>query len=191
MDEELQEIPHEGEHLPDRPLECSECRKDISVRYTEIASGNMSEVCMCNDCPQLQKRLQGVAKAPTIEENRAEVACGDCGTTMESLRVGHPLGCSHCYEIFDATIIHELLSMEKIPPKLEFCKKPESLHIGRSPGESIGVSSALKLIALNEALDETLKREDYEQAAKIRDKINELNEIKNQVNKGKESNDKK
>ncbi|CRH78757.1 ClpC ATPase [Chlamydia trachomatis] len=32
----------------------------------------------------------------------------------------------------------------------------------------------MRLIALHEALQETLRREDYEQAAEIRDQINQL-----------------
>ena len=38
------------------------------------------------------------------------------------------------------------------------------------------ISPTLRLIALNEALDETLIREDYEQAALLRDQIRALKE---------------
>lgn len=178
MEEELNDpFPSIGP-LPDRPLECSECRKEIAVRYSEIEKGGIVEVCMCNDCPNLQKRLQGVSKAPTLEGegNKAGVACGDCGTTMDALRVGHPLGCSNCYKVFEATICHELLSLGKIPPNLDINNKSESLHRGLTPGEAPDMSLSLRLIALNETLNEALKHEDYEQAALIRDQINELTE---------------
>ncbi len=51
--------------------------------------------------------------------------------------------------------------------------------MGRAPGEKIEISPSLKLIALNEALSETLSREDYEQAAWLRDQIKKLTESPN------------
>lgn len=173
---ENQQFPHEK--LPERPLECGECKKHIEVRYTEIERGQIHETCMCNDCPELHKKLRGVNLSTQTGDTSSttHLTCGDCGTSLEEIRVGHPLGCSHCYEVFADTIIYELYSMGKIPEKLEVEKKSVPLHIGRAPGESHKVNPSLKLIALNEALDETLKREDYEQAALIRDQINALTE---------------
>lgn len=169
-----------GEGVPDRPLECSECRKSIAVHYTEIERGKFSHLSMCNDCPELQKKLRGSPALSTTGEERkkAGLLCGECGTSLEEIRVGHSLGCQHCYEVFSDTIIYELYSMGKLPEKFEVEKKSAPLHIGRAPGESLEVNPSLKLIALNEALSETLKREDYEQAALIRDQINALTEEK-------------
>lgn len=164
--------------LPERPLECSECKREITVRFTEFDGGQMHELCMCSECPELKKRLSGNPRIDngSGEKTAAKVACGECGTTLESIRFGHPLGCSHCYEFFDEAIIHELRSIRKLPPHLETSKKTVPLHVGRSPGESTELTPSMQLIALNEALDETLKREDYEQAALLRDQIRALNE---------------
>lgn len=178
----MEELPenenHEGGKTPDRPLECSECKKQINVRYTEIERGKFSHVSMCNDCPELQKKLRGVSLSPETGESTTKTGllCGECGTSLEEIRVGHHMGCHHCYDIFAETIIYELYSMGKLPERLDLEKKSSPLHIGRSPGESLEVNPSLKLIALNEALNETLKREDYEQAALIRDQINALTE---------------
>jgi len=176
---EEEEFPEDqnqlDDKLPERPLECNECKKPIRVRYTEIEHGQIHETSMCNDCPELQKRLRGVnLNAAVGGTAHARLACGGCGTSQEEIRVGHPLGCSQCYEVFAETIIQELFSMNKLPEKLEVDKKSLPLHPGRAPGESLVVNPSLKLIALNEALSETLKREDYEQAALIRDQISAL-----------------
>lgn len=132
---------------------------------------------MCADCPVLKRKLRG---APTPQQQDKEqiagLACGDCGTTLESLQVGNPLGCSHCYEVFDEVILAELQAADKLPPRVAKPRKSIPIHIGRAPGETIEISPTLKLLALNEALDETLKREDYEQAALLRDQINALQE---------------
>ncbi len=161
---------------PERPLECSGCKKDIAVRYTEIESGNAHETAMCNDCPELQKRLKGMGHThiDTGSGVKTGLACGDCGTTLESIRVGHPMGCSHCYEVFGDSIVYELFGLGKLPGNIDIESQMKTLHKGRSPGEIAEVNPSLRLIALNEALDETLKKEDYEQAAMLRDQIKEL-----------------
>ena len=110
--------PEEKEPIPDRPLECSECKKTIAVRYTEIIDGAITRTSMCADCPELQRRLHGVPiphAGASEEETSTGLACGNCGTTLESLRVGLPVGCSVCYEVFDDILLSEILSSEKIP----------------------------------------------------------------------------
>lgn len=164
---------------PERPLECSECKKPIMVIYTEIVGDIMTQTSMCADCPELQKKLKGVpheAKGSGPGEISGGIACGNCGTTLEAVKMGSSLGCSICYEVFDAIILAELREAEKLPPRLLVTTKSIPIHIGRSPGEILEISPSVRLLALNEALTETLKREDYEQAAILRDQIRELTE---------------
>lgn len=52
--------------IPERPIECSECKKPVSVRYTEIIKGVINEICMCADCPHLQRHLRGCLPIPLI-----------------------------------------------------------------------------------------------------------------------------
>lgn len=162
---------------PERPLECSECKKPIMVRYTEIVGGIITHTSMCADCPQLQRRLHG---APHVLEatdtGSAGLACGNCGTTLDAVRFGTPLGCSTCYEVFADVLLADLITSNRIPQRLANNKKTQPLHIGRSPGEAPEINPSLRLLALNEALNETLKREDYEQAAWLRDQIKALTE---------------
>lgn len=163
---------------PDRPLECSECKKPIAFRYTEIVGNHSIECSMCADCPVLQRRLHKASALAAHKEGEITtgLACGNCGTTLESLRVGLPVGCSACYEVFDDVLLNEIIASEKIPPRMATTKKSIPIHIGRAPGESQEINPTLRLLALNEALNETLKREDYEQAAWLRDQIKALTE---------------
>lgn len=175
------ELPEEksSEKLPERPLECSECKKPIAVHYTEVVGEIITHTSMCNDCPELQRRLHGV---PAKSEDEAAfepgtgLACGNCGTTLEALRVGASLGCSDCYQVFEDVVLPEMLASEKLSPRLVMAKKSVPVHIGRAPGEAQELNPSLRLLALNEALNETLKREDYEQAAWLRDQIKALTE---------------
>lgn len=162
--------------LPDRPLECTECKKNVCVRYTEITSEGFSESCMCQDCPELQKKLYGVKNIPrNIPNVSTNLVCGNCGTTYEEIKKGHHLGCPECYSVFEEIIFLEMQTAGRYPIK-KMTKRGSLAHIGRSPGEKLTLTPSSKLIALNEALKDMLNREDYEQAALLRDQIKELNE---------------
>jgi len=188
MEEKSKKNIKADEKHPDRPLECSECRKRITVHYTEIVGNVFAHSGMCSDCPQLHRRLKGTN--PAIEKALAEAGgtagfvCGECQTTLENFRISNLVGCSNCYQVFGDVIVEDLMTLKKV--KSSVIKRQKSagpLHIGRSPGETQEISPSLRLIALNEALEETLQREDYEQAAWLRDQIKELTEEKDERNK--------
>lgn len=175
--------PNIHEEHPERPLECTECKRPIAFHYTEIVGEMKACTGMCSDCPILRLKLQGT---PHIEQgaNKKEVgtlACGNCGTTLESIRVGTPLGCDVCYEVFGDLLLAEMIAAEKVPLRISKAKKSIPVHIGRSPGQNIEISPSLRLLALNEALNETLKSEDYEQAAWLRDQIKALTDKKEET----------
>ena len=186
-DEDKEKEP-EQEH-PDRPLECGECKRPIAVHYTEIVGNVITHIGMCSECPQLQKRLRGTPQFEGGElfgETTTGLVCGECGHTLESVKVSRTVGCSNCYDVFGDILLSEMIAYNKLPPSLTKKKKAGPLHIGRSPGESKEVSSSLRLIALNEALEETLRREDYEQAAMLRDQIKALTEETEDKKNGKD-----
>jgi len=164
---------------PDRPLECTECKKPVAITYTEIVGNKITHTSMCSSCPQLQKRLHGeklVEHVAGPAEIQGSITCGNCGTPLTAIRSGAHLGCSVCYEVFDETLQHELVTAQKIPTRIFSRKKPKTFHMGRGPGEAPEINPSLRLLALNEALNDTLKREDYEQAALLRDEIKALTE---------------
>lgn len=172
------EIHDFKEERDERPLECGECHKPVSVRYTEIVGGKMTHTIMCVDCPQLQQRLHGIPHIIQSSDQSAAagLCCGGCGTTLDAVRMGNPLGCSDCYEVFEDVITQELLSAKKLPQRFGSIKRGSPLYIGREPGEKKELTTSSRLSALNEALNETIRREDYEQAAWLRDQIHKITE---------------
>jgi len=159
----------------ERPLECSECRKPIKVAYTEVIGKNITKVGMCAECPLLQKKLRGSSAILSQEsETATSLCCGSCGLSLEEVKMGASLGCPLCYEIFSDEIFHELSTLETIPPKYLLQKKSSLIHTGRTPGKQQEIDPSLKLLTLQQALHETLQREDYEQAAWLRDQIKTL-----------------
>lgn len=173
--------------MPERPLDCGECKRPVAVSYTQIIGDKITRTVMCAECPHLERKLYGtIKKEPSlVAEKETALACGNCGTTLEEIRMGHELGCSNCYDVFAAVLIDDLINSHKISHHLTTNKKIMPLHVGRAPGEVAEISPTLRLIALNEALDEMLIREDYEQAALLRDQIKTLKEKSNEDNERK------
>jgi protein arginine kinase activator len=162
--------------MADRPIECTECKRPTCVDYTEIAGGQYIELSMCAECPVWHRKMYGSEGEMEREaEEPTGICCGNCNTSLEEVRMGHPLGCSECYEVFTDVINADLITSGRLSQKIgPRPVKGTPLHVGRSPGERVEMSPAIELVALNEALAETLSIEDYEQAAWLRDQIQRL-----------------
>lgn len=168
---------HPSKNFPDRPLECTECKKPIMVRYTEVIGSSITHTSMCSECPELRRRLYGTSPREYIENQAqpgAGLECGNCQTALEEVKRGHRLGCSECYVVFEDVLLAELQASHSLPPRIFPTKKNLPVHIGRIPGEVPAINLSSRLLALDEALKETLNREDYEQAAWLRDQIKAL-----------------
>ncbi|NNM44325.1 MAG: hypothetical protein HKM07_08310 [Chlamydiae bacterium] len=167
--------------MADRPVECSHCKKPQKVIYKEIVDDTIVCYEMCADCPVLEQKLHGQTMQ---EEKKAGTAtaepglyCDKCHTTLSSIKMGNYLGCSECYVVFADTIASELKSLGKIAAhgkSAPFAKKSIPTHIGKSPEKPADITLSSRLSSLNEALNDALKKENYEQAAWLRDQIKAL-----------------
>ncbi len=169
--------------MADRPVECTgHCKRPIKVLYKEIVGNVISITEMCSECPVHEQKLHGQIKVPATEglaEGEAGLCCGNCRTTLESVLTGNPLGCPECYPVFSDVLISELISEDAVPPHIKKsvgAKKTQPFHIGKSPSHSQTLPTSSRLTTLNEALNEALKKENYEQAAWLRDQIKALME---------------
>lgn len=161
--------------IPERPLECSDCKKSVAVFYTEIVGNMVYRVALCGSCPMLTQKLFGTAH----EENKEKsigLCCGTCKTTIEEIERGSLAGCSVCYEIFEDLLVSELINRQKISQKVAAINKFAPMHRGKHPGELKKIDPSSRLMELHQALHETLSREEYEQAAWLRDQIKILTE---------------
>jgi len=170
--------------MEERPLECSQCKKKAAVIYQEVAGSHITVYHMCTDCPVLKQKLEGKKDEAIAETTSKEegLCCGSCETSLKSVLMGQPLGCKECYKVFQDILIDQLTSMNQIAPNLKPSQKSKnsSFHVGTSPETNQTERSSTRLNALNEALSDALKGENYEQAAWLRDQINSLMEKTNE-----------
>jgi len=169
--------------MPERPVECSRCKKAVKVIYKEIVGGTITTTEMCADCPVLIQKLHGTAPEQVIEGSKdagAGLFCGNCHTPLEAIKMGNPMGCSECYSVFEDPLVSELIAENKLPKQMEKARRNQPLHIGKTPGKPVSIPSSNRLTTLNEALNQALKQENYEEAAWLRDEIKKLTEKKDE-----------
>ncbi|WP_100934444.1 UvrB/UvrC motif-containing protein [Candidatus Chlamydia corallus] len=155
--------------------QCYHCQKPATICYTKIDKDRVirSYVCATCSCPSYYYNNEhfGLSKGGGV----LTLECGNCKTVWHSQQDDEQLlGCHQCYTNFKNQITTKLKNDRAVSSSFIMEKGQGSLHIGRAPGETSTSNPLLKLIALNEALKDTLEREDYEQAAVIRDQINHL-----------------
>ncbi len=163
--------------MSERPIECSQCKRPAKVLYKEILGDAINCTQMCMDCPVLQAKLHG--ETAKTDKKVSQVCCGSCGTSLESVQMGQPVGCVECYVVFNDFLVGELIAAGAIPPALQkklAAQRSQVIHIGKSPDQTADITLSSRLASLNEALNEALKRENYEQAAMLRDQIKTLTE---------------
>lgn len=94
------------------------------------------------------------------------LACPGCGMAWPQFRETNKLGCARCYQIFRV----------QIRPLLERFQIRAS-HIGRLPGDSGQQDSRrMETVRLRIALEEAVSREDFEEAARLRDRLRQGSE---------------
>jgi protein arginine kinase activator len=156
---------------------CQVCGKEVAtVHLTEIDKGVQKEVHLCEACAQKQGV---VGKAPSLQDilqgmiqqqvkamgEEGSQQCPYCGIRFGEFRSKGRLGCPRDYEVFHASLA----------PLIEKVQGGATQHRGRVPSRAgAEVAREMRLRALRATLDELVRKEDYEGAAKLRDEIREL-----------------
>ena len=164
--------------MSQRPIECSKCSKPLCINYKEIEGDQTHSFSACSGCPIVHQKLHGSQEA--TDEVEKTLCCENCQTSLADIRQGHTVGCASCYEIFEDAITSELKDRNLFPSSdaVLFSIEDESdtLHVGKTPFDTSDLRLSKRLTNLNEALNEALKIENYEQAAWLRDRIKSLSE---------------
>ncbi|HBG61406.1 MAG: hypothetical protein A2Y03_01185 [Omnitrophica WOR_2 bacterium GWF2_38_59] len=159
---------------------CDICsKKKATVHLTEIIDEQMSEMHLCEVCAKeksvqmeqqfgLADLLAGLSDfgKQVKDVDKADLKCSNCGLTYDDFRKLGRLGCSQCYDSFK---VHLATLLKKI--------HGSNRHCGKSPVDFTEVKGDVKnddLQGLKQQLLEAIGVEDFELAAKLRDKIHEI-----------------
>ncbi|NLE60258.1 MAG: DNA helicase UvrBC, partial [Planctomycetes bacterium] len=98
-------------------------------------------------------------------QEMARVKCPDCGITFVEFRNQGLLGCANDYEVFGRALTSVI----------ERAQDGQTRHTGKRPGQTVQIDPVQQeRFRLQRELREAIEREDYEQAARIRDQLGEL-----------------
>jgi len=161
---------------------CDECKKrPPSVHVTKIINGQKYESKLCAECAQKQQEFGSFQSSLVIPNflaalfnfnNQLEAQeaqpqtdpCPKCGITFEEITKSGRLGCNECYAQF----------ADKLEPLLRRIHG-SAQHLGKVPLRSGGFIRQKKQIdQLRTQMQQMITREEFEQAAQIRDQIRSL-----------------
>ena len=159
---------------------CEKCKKSIAnVHLTEIKSGKRAEKHLCEDCarslnlPHKQtisiNDILGALMEKSQKKGRRkkEACCPNCGMTFSEFKDKGRLGCPEDY----VTFAEELdVLMQKVHGATKY--------VGKVPlGRRSKPIYQNELNRLKDRLKRVIKAEAYEEAARIRDRIIELESL--------------
>ena len=157
---------------------CELCKQSqATVHLTEIINDQMSELHLCEACANqkgaqveshfgLADLLSGLADFTKTQEQEEAggKACPMCGMTYEDFRKVGRLGCPECYATFKSSLGSLLKRIHGSP-----------IHLGKSPIRLIKpAKSKTELAELKRKLERAIEREEFEEAAQVRDQIRRI-----------------
>jgi protein arginine kinase activator len=158
-------------------MKCQRCPKAATLHITEVTGEtSFDELHLCEECaqkylyePQAKAGAKGEGALGETDETAAlnQRSCPECGIKFAEFRSTGRLGCSHDYEAF----------REELVPLLENIHG-ETRHVGKTPRrQPRNRQVRAELAQLRKQQQQAVTRENYEEAAKLRDKIRQLEEM--------------
>ena len=157
---------------------CEKCGKyPATTHYKQVINGAESEIHLCSHCakeegiygfemPDLFSSFFGTPIAKSVK------ICPTCKTSFDEIIKSGRVGCGDCYNYFENELMQSIVGMHG-----------HTKHIGATPKIAEVTKEAEKpeekeeqdeLSALKSDLEKAIKEERYEDAAKLRDKIRDL-----------------
>ena len=163
-------------------MQCQICNKRAAtIHLTEISDGVRTEMHICENCateqgiaPQSQMSINELlshllAVQPSDEEifgpSEQEKSCPNCGFTLNRLRKEGTLGCPLDYKVFEQALL----------PLIERAHNGKTTHCGKIPTKTPqDTRKFMAMSRLRQQLEQAVRNEDYELAAKLRDQMKKL-----------------
>lgn len=179
---------------------CERCKiREANIKYTEVINGNKTEHNLCSQCAKemdfgpysaifdgdfplakLLSGLLGIEDNPQKQAKFNHIVCPTCNTSYEDFIKDSTFGCQDCYGVFSLLIDDSIKQIQG-----------SDCHTGKHPvyggtqrkmepeANTEDENHLEELKVLEAKLKESLKKEEYEFAAKYRDKIKELKKERN------------
>lgn len=173
-------------------MKCSHCNNNEATTYVKkIVNGKKEEMHLCRECalklgvldefdfePFTTDTFFGNllgAGASAFNSLTGIDRCGYCGSSFNDIVNSGKVGCAHCYDKFSNKLAP---SIEKLHGRTKHIGKNVTYYEDDKKDDSVVNSPktqpADKLTQLKNELKQAVKEQRFEDAAVIRDKINEI-----------------
>ncbi len=163
---------------------CQNCQqREATIHLTKIVNGQGMQMHLCQECaPKVQgfnfnlypcmvtDFLQALFGINSLEQSgqpsstSGQEKCPGCGRTFIQIQQAGKMGCSQCYEKFESQI--EIL-LRQI--------HGGGVHVGKVPFRcAASIRNRQELGQLRNKLQELIQKEEFEEAAQVRDQIRDL-----------------
>jgi len=156
---------------------CQLCKfKQALIKISYVINDKTIEINLCKECAEEKSLNNPLVTLPQIFGNfiaelvgedclselntDSDLKCGACGMTWEEFQESGLLGCDICYHTFEK-------EMEIILRRIH----GSTQHIGCRPNSMRCVVDESELQQLNKRLRNAISRQQFEEAAKLRDMI--------------------
>ena len=160
-------------------------KNPATVHLTEIVDDSMKELHLCKECARkksqdmeqnfgLSDLLGGMAdlSKPEKDKEASLVKCSNCGLTYADFKKIGRLGCGECYNAFKKFLAPLLKRIHG-----------SSQHVGKTPTKSAkGLKKKIDIQELRNKLQRAIEQEQFEEAARLRDQIKELEQKASEEN---------
>jgi protein arginine kinase activator len=150
---------------------CDICSKrEATVHLTEIVNDKMTKLHLCEECAKekgagMEEHFGlGDLLAGLEPDASDKTKCPVCGFTYRDFKKVGRLGCGECYEAFK----------KQLTPLLKRLHSADR-HIGKVPlmvGKTVKDTRTLQDLRMK--MEKAIQFEEFEQAAKLRDQIKEM-----------------
>ncbi len=169
---------------------CDICNQNqATVHLTEIIDDQITELHLCEECARkkslqmeqqfgLADLLAGLAEFGKPEESTegAGLKCPNCGLTYEDFKKFGRLGCGICYPSFRKYLMPLLKKIHGSTQHVGKMLTNLETKVETNIETDVGLKEEKKtdLVDLRMKLQKAIEREEFEEAAKLRDKLREL-----------------
>jgi protein arginine kinase activator len=156
---------------------CQQCKQHTAtVHLTDLVNGEKHERHLCERCAaeegvavkqhvSINEVLNSFLTSQASVQELAQLKCPECGTTFVEFRSQGVLGCPNDYDAFG----------EALESVIERAQDGHTRHTGKAPGQNIELEpDQQKRLELQRELRDAVATEDYERAARLRDRLAEL-----------------
>ena len=169
-----------------------ECEKEATVHLTEIVNGNITKLHLCEEHAKqkgvemeqhfgIADLLQGLAEYgdKPIEAETKKSKCQNCGMTYDDFKKIGRLGCGDCYKAFRESLAPLLKRIHGSNQHMgkgvaPAAGEPAAKASAAAPAKPPRPGKASDLDMLKEKLRKAIHDESYEEAARVRDQIRQV-----------------